>query len=111
MTELDIFGWLINGTLAFGDMSITDNLSLAEYLATLGQGTLVLRMHLTGKTMDAAPATDKNFTFQRIKFDDPDERLQSRADGKAVASFDALTLAADGTELGIADMISVGDAT
>jgi len=107
--ELDIFGWLISGSLTFGDMSITSELSLAEYLATLCTGTLVVQLALTGKTTDQTPPTDKVFTFARIKFDDPDERLTSRQEGVATANFDALLLDAEGAEMTIAQMITCED--
>ena len=110
MDELNIMGFNITGSLRFGDKSLTSSLTLADYLGTLARGTLVVRMHLSGKTTVATPPTDKVFTLQRIKFADSSQQLQSRQRSPGEIAFSAIMFASDGTPMTLAQMLTVADA-
>jgi hypothetical protein len=104
---VDFFGWRISGQMTFSNLEITSSLSAAEYLASLIRGTLVVRTRMSGISTDATPPTDQAWTIARMKFTDTDENLQSRQVAGVTVNYEAVQLAANGTEVPLASMLAV----
>lgn len=113
ITQLDVSGWSISGSITLQDQTIIDasGLSTSDYLAALGRGTLTVPLKLAGQG-HATPPTNQVLTAARVQFFSSSGRQQEGANwAENTAEFDAETSTAAGVAMALAAMLTYAAAT
>jgi hypothetical protein len=113
ITQLDVAGWSISGSITLQDQTIIEasGLSTSDYLAALGRGTLTVPLKLAGQG-HATPPTNQVLTAARVQFYSSSGRQQEGANfAENSAEFDAETSTDAGVAMTLAQMLTYAAAT
>jgi hypothetical protein len=111
-TQLDVTGWQISGSVGVRDQAVvsTSGLSVVDYLAALGRGTLTIPLKMAGQQAGTPPA-NQVLTAERVQFySSSGQQSSGPTFATNTAEFDAEMVSSAGLVLALAAMLTYAPA-
>ena len=107
---VDVASYKASGSLSLRDTQLGTAQYVAQRLAAMRRGTLVVTVKQTRQDDEASAAVNKVLTFQRIKFRNPKESKRTKDDESWDVDMNVVWTSALGAEMALANMVTIADA-